>query len=202
MSELSANQISKLRNGHTITLKHGQIVNTLDIPKLSEQNQKKLTNAYHKGKSVRIALNADEITGQGFKLGGSGFAKKTGGALIGKHTFDGLRKAVKKSTGISDKQAYALGRVAEQGAKASTKASLGMAGSAVLGYYGGPVGAIAGKAMGEKGGEELNKAIWGKGIPSHAVTFQPVDSNMLNPLHPAITQLSKFVERPIGYRGA
>lgn len=210
---LSKHQESRLRNGHTITLKHEQIAGSgLDISRLSHTTQKKLSNAYNKGKNVRISLTAEELQGQGFNnVKGKGFkghgfahADLEGGALIGKHTFRPLQKAIKKTTGLSTKETYMLGRVGEAGLKAGTVAALGTAG-AMVGSYGGPIGTAVGSAAGKQAGTELNKQLWGSGfapvVGRHISNHSIRDSTMINPLNPAIQH--PILPRPtIAYRPA
>lgn len=226
---LSKHQQSRLRNGHTITLKHEQITGSgLDLKRLGESNQKKLAKAYHSGKNVRLSLTAEEIKGQGFahapsrvkqtfgegfrQVSGRGFASideedMEGGALIKKNTFKPLRKFVQKNTGLSEKQTYALGRVGESALKAGVVAGASSLGG-LAGSEFGPVGTAIGATAGRQAGMEANKAIWGSGfrnnlsggaIPAGAGAEM---SPMLHPMNYNIQVSSQFVPKRIGWKSA
>ena len=64
---LSKQQLSRLRNGHSIQLRANQIGQGNNNIMINSSNMKKLSKAYKTGKGVRIQLDKDEIIGSGLK---------------------------------------------------------------------------------------------------------------------------------------
>jgi hypothetical protein len=87
---LSDNQLSKLRNGHTIQIKSDQMGSGMKFA-LNNKNITKLKKGYEKAKAVRIALNDEEIEG-------SGLAKK-------------LSRGIHKATNIANKVGHIANKV-------------------------------------------------------------------------------------------
>jgi hypothetical protein len=79
--KLSATQISKLRNGHTVQISIGQMGEG-DSYFLNNDNLKKVHNAYNRNKAVRIKFDDNEMEGSGLS---------------------GIRKGLKKATHIANK---------------------------------------------------------------------------------------------------
>jgi hypothetical protein len=61
---LSPTQLSKLRNGHNIQIKPGQMGSGMNF-RLNANNMKKLRTGYNKAKAIRMAMNDEEIEGSG-----------------------------------------------------------------------------------------------------------------------------------------
>jgi hypothetical protein len=79
--KLSANQINKLRNGHTVQVSLSQMGEG-DPYFLNNDNLKKVHMAYNRGKAVRINFDDSEMEGSGLA---------------------GIRKGLKKATHIGNK---------------------------------------------------------------------------------------------------
>ena len=104
---LSAAQLSKLRRGLPIQLKHEQIIDSgIDYQKLNAKKSKAIAKAYHSGKGCRVCLDKEEIEGCGFArptIHGDGIKsidKKISAVTkkIGiKKEYDDAKKQVKKS---------------------------------------------------------------------------------------------------------
>lgn len=74
--DLTPRNVSRLRNGHTVQLKHSQIGSGVHKLHINDALAKKIEAALKKQKGVKIQLSAEEIDGSGLRLKDIGRALK------------------------------------------------------------------------------------------------------------------------------
>lgn len=102
--ELSARNLARIRNGHTIQLKAAQIGGGSTTLKINDELAKRVSAAMKKNKGVKIQLSAHEIEASGLKLKDVGRALKQMGRaynrtvkpVVGPIIRDVLTQVVKK----------------------------------------------------------------------------------------------------------
>jgi hypothetical protein len=77
--DLSARNLARVRNGHTIQLKASQIGGGGQKLHINDQLAKRVADAQMKNKGVKIQLSAQEIEASGLKIRDVGRALKTMG---------------------------------------------------------------------------------------------------------------------------
>ena len=63
---ISPAQMTKIRKGLPIQIKHGSMGNGDVVVSLHPENAKKMMNAFKRGKGLRMQMNEDEVRASGF----------------------------------------------------------------------------------------------------------------------------------------